>query len=69
MRVDPGYFRPAEVESLLGDASKAREKLGWSPRISLAEMVSEMMASDLEAARRQAHLRANGVDVTVTKES
>jgi len=67
--VDPGYFRPAEVESLLGDASRARDKLGWSPRIPLAEMVREMVASDLEAARRQAYLRRNGFEVTVARES
>jgi len=67
--VDPGYFRPAEVESLLGDASRARERLGWSPEISLEEMVREMVASDLEAARRHAHLRRNGFEVTVTRET
>ena len=50
--VDPRYFRPTEVESLLGDASKAREKLGWAPKISFEEMVAEMAASDLEEARK-----------------
>jgi GDPmannose 4,6-dehydratase len=67
--VDPGYFRPAEVDSLLGDATKAREKLGWSPEIPLEEMVREMVAHDLEQARRHAHLRRNGFDVTVTRET
>jgi len=67
--VDPGYFRPAEVESLLGDASRAREKLGWAPRITLEEMVAEMVASDLDAARRHAHLKRNGFDVTVARET
>jgi GDPmannose 4,6-dehydratase len=52
--VDPRYHRPAEVDSLLGDASKARERLGWAPRTSLAALVSEMMQSDLTLARRDA---------------
>lgn len=50
--VDPRYFRPAEVETLLGDPSKAHEKLGWKPEITLSEMVSEMVANDLEAAKK-----------------
>lgn len=49
--VDPRYFRPAEVETLLGDPTKAHEKLGWKPEITLREMVSEMVANDLEAAK------------------
>jgi len=49
--VDPRYFRPAEVETLLGDASKAREQLGWSPKISFDDLVSEMMEADLRKAR------------------
>ncbi|SEL25595.1 GDPmannose 4,6-dehydratase [Roseovarius azorensis] len=52
VRVDPAYFRPAEVETLLGDASKAREKLGWVPQTSFDELVREMAASDLDEARR-----------------
>ncbi|MCW5585609.1 MAG: GDP-mannose 4,6-dehydratase, partial [Chromatiales bacterium] len=50
--VDPRYFRPTEVETLLGDASKAREKLGWAPKITFEEMVREMMQADLELAKR-----------------
>jgi GDPmannose 4,6-dehydratase len=50
--VDERYFRPTEVETLLGDASKAREKLGWSPRITFTELVKEMMAEDMKAAQR-----------------
>ncbi|CAK0769585.1 GDP-mannose 4,6-dehydratase [Gammaproteobacteria bacterium] len=52
--VDPRYFRPTEVETLLGDASKAREKLGWVPRIRFQELVAEMVSADLEAAKRDA---------------
>jgi len=51
VRVDPMYFRPTEVESLLGDATKARQKLGWSPQISFQELVQEMAAKDMEKAR------------------
>jgi GDPmannose 4,6-dehydratase len=57
--VDPRYFRPAEVETLLGDAAKARERLGWTPRVSFDELVSEMVAADLRAAEAQA--RAEGL--------
>lgn len=53
VRVDPRYFRPAEVETLLGDPAKAKQKLGWVPEISFAELVEEMAASDLQAARRE----------------
>lgn len=60
MRVDPKYFRPAEVASLLGDASKAHQRLGWRPETSLPEMIAEMVAADLQAARRQALLRSHG---------
>lgn len=52
VRVDPRYFRPAEVETLLGDASKARAKLGWHPQISFEQLVSEMVEADLDAAKR-----------------
>ncbi len=57
VRVDPGYFRPTEVDALVGDATKAREKLGWKPTISFHELVREMVASDLAAARREAAQR------------
>ena len=62
VRVDPRYFRPAEVETLLGDASKAREKLGWEPEISFHEMVDEMMAADLLEARQAALIRSSDWD-------
>jgi GDPmannose 4,6-dehydratase len=68
VRVDPRYFRPAEVESLLGDASKARERLGWVPEITLDEMIDEMIAHDLDRARRHALLRQHGYHVAVPQE-
>jgi GDPmannose 4,6-dehydratase len=68
VRIDARYFRPAEVESLLGDATRARAKLGWQPQISAREMCSEMMAHDLAAARRLALLRAHGHDVALPGE-
>jgi GDPmannose 4,6-dehydratase len=52
LRIDPVYFRPTEVDLLIGDASKAREKLGWKPKTSLAQMVKEMVANDLNIARQ-----------------
>jgi GDPmannose 4,6-dehydratase len=58
--VDPMYFRPSEVDTLLGDASKAREKLGWEPRIQFQDMVREMVCHDLEEARRDAFCRKQG---------
>jgi GDPmannose 4,6-dehydratase len=58
--VDPRYFRPAEVETLLGDASKARRELGWEPRTSFTELVSEMVAEDLKEAERDALVHKHG---------
>jgi GDPmannose 4,6-dehydratase len=68
MRIDPKYFRPAEVETLLGDPTKARETLGWVPEITAQEMCAEMMVEDLKAARRHALLRAHGMDMPVSLE-
>jgi len=59
VRVDESYYRPAEVSSLIGDASKAKEKLGWTPQISVEEMCSEMMKFDLQIAKKQAFLISN----------
>jgi len=58
--VDPRYFRPAEVDSLLGDPTKAREKLGWRPQVSFEELVSEMVAEDLKLAERDALCEREG---------
>ena len=66
--VDPRYFRPAEVETLLGDPSKAKEKLGWVPKITVHEMIAEMVQSDLESAKRNRLLKDSGFTVSVTKE-
>jgi len=68
VRVDPRYFRPAEVETLLGDAAKAKQKLGWVPDISLADMIREMVAHDLEQARQHALLRQSGHAVSLACE-
>jgi GDPmannose 4,6-dehydratase len=68
VKVDPRYFRPAEVETLLGDPSKAREKLGWVPEITVEEMCKEMVAHDLDAARRHSLLKRHGHHVSVSKE-
>ena len=66
--VDPRYFRPTEVETLLGDPTKAKTKLGWVPEITAQQMCAEMVAADLETARRTAFLRANGHNVAVARE-
>lgn len=68
VRVDSRYFRPTEVETLLGDPSKAKAKLGWVPEITVQEMCAEMVAADLEAAKQHALLKANGFDVSVSVE-
>ena len=62
--VDPRYFRPAEVETLLGDATKARTKLGWTPKIDFDQLVQEMVASDLASARRDELVKGHGYPVS-----
>jgi GDPmannose 4,6-dehydratase len=66
--IDPRYFRPTEVETLLGDPSKAKHKLGWLPEITVQQMCREMVASDLQEAQRHALLKANGYKVNVSVE-
>ncbi|MFM9437827.1 GDPmannose 4,6-dehydratase [Janthinobacterium sp. CG_23.3] len=68
MRVDPRYFRPTEVETLLGDPSKAKAKLGWVPEITMQQMCAEMVAHDLDQARRQTLLQRHGHAVAVPTE-
>lgn len=68
VKIDPRYFRPTEVETLLGDPSKAKAKLGWVPEITVQEMCREMVASDLAQARQHALLKANGYTVSVSLE-
>jgi len=69
VRVNPKFFRPAEVETLLGDPSKAKEILGWVPEITVEEMCSEMVAADIDKAKQHALLKANGFDVAISLEN
>lgn len=68
VRVDPRYFRPTEVETLLGDPTMAKEKLGWEPEITVREMCYEMVAHDLEQAKKTALLKLHGYDIQVSLE-
>jgi GDPmannose 4,6-dehydratase len=68
IRIDPRYFRPTEVETLLGDPSNAKRKLGWMPEISAKEMCAEMVAYDLAQAKKYALLKNNGYKVTLSNE-
>ena len=63
VRVDPRYFRPTEVETLLGDATKAKEKLGWAAEVTFDELVGEMVAADLDIAKRDAMIAKEGYKV------
>jgi GDPmannose 4,6-dehydratase len=69
VRVDPRYFRPAEVETLLGDPAKAKEKLGWVPEITVQEMCAEMVQEDLKTAKRHALLKELGHEIPVSLEN
>jgi GDPmannose 4,6-dehydratase len=68
LRIDPRYYRPTEVESLIGDATKARERLGWSPTVGFGELVAEMVHDDLGQARRDELLKRRGFEVKDYKE-
>ena len=68
LKIDPRYFRPAEVETLLGDPAKAKRKLGWAPKITAEEMCAEMVATDVEVARRQRLLSDHGLRQPIAKE-
>ncbi|MDP5360342.1 MAG: GDP-mannose 4,6-dehydratase, partial [Paracoccaceae bacterium] len=69
MRVDPRYFRPAEVETLLGDPSKAKAQLGWIPKITPQQMCAEMVGEDVKIAQRHALLKRHGMDTPVAVEA
>jgi GDPmannose 4,6-dehydratase len=69
VRIDPRYYRPAEVETLLGDPTRAREKLGWTPTTTLEELVAEMVAADKDDARKEAILRLKGFKVVGSMEN
>jgi GDPmannose 4,6-dehydratase len=62
IRIDPLYFRPTEVDLLLGDATKIREKLGWQPKVRFRELVSEMVTSDLKVIEQESKTRRYGRD-------
>jgi len=62
LSIDPKYFRPTEVDLLIGDATKAKEKLNWTPEIGLEEMINEMMDSDLKLFKKDKYLRDGGFD-------
>ena len=68
VKIDPRYFRPAEVETLLGDPSKAKAELGWEPNITLEEMTAEMIQEDLKEARSHALLKLHGLETAISKE-
>ena len=68
VQIDPRYFRPAEVETLLGDPSNAKNKLGWTPEISVQDMCSEMVKADLQVAKRIKHLQEHGYEVSLQLE-
>jgi GDPmannose 4,6-dehydratase len=69
VRVDPRYFRPAEVDTLLGDPAKAKAKLGWTPEITVQQMCAEMVAQDLHVAQRHALLKKHGYELPVAIEN
>ena len=69
LRIDPRYFRPAEVETLLGDPTKAKNLLGWEPQITVQEMCAEMVREDLKDAKRTGVLRDHGLELPVSLEN
>jgi GDPmannose 4,6-dehydratase len=68
VQIDPRYFRPTEVETLLGDPTKAKEKLGWVPEITVQEMCAEMVREDLEQATKTALLKKHGFKISISAE-
>jgi len=68
VQIDPRYFRPTEVETLLGDPTKAKQKLGWTPEITVQEMCAEMVREDLEQATKAALLKKHGYKISISAE-
>jgi GDPmannose 4,6-dehydratase len=68
VKIDPRYFRPTEVETLLGDPSKAKAKLGWTPEITVQQMCAEMVAADLQEAQKHSLLKKHGYQLNVSAE-
>ena len=68
IRVDPRYFRPTEVEELLGDSSKAKKKLDWEPKISIEELISEMIDEDSKESKKESILKKKGFSIYTSKE-
>ena len=69
IEVDPRYFRPTEVDLLLGDSTKAREQLGWKPKYDLPALIKEMIAGDMEDAKKSKFLLSEGYEVTESQEA
>ena len=69
LQIDPRYYRPTEVETLLGDPTRAKEKLGWVPKITINEMIREMVENDLDQAKQHALLKKHGYEISPRKES
>ena len=69
IRIDPRYFRPSEVQTLLGDPTKAQNDLGWKPTTTLEELIAEMVAHDLAEARKESYLKKNGYKVVPSLEN
>ena len=68
LKIDPKYFRPTEVDQLLGDPTKARKKLNWEPKITLDELISEMIKEDLNEARKESMLKKKGFSIYSSQE-
>jgi len=69
MQIDQHYYRPTEVETLLGNPTKAKQKLGWVPEVTIDQMIEEMIVHDLDQAKQHALLKKHGYDVAVGKEN
>ena len=68
VRVDPKYFRPTEVDELLGDSTKAKKKLNWEPKISIKELISDMLAEDIKESKKESILKNKGFSIYSSKE-